>query len=206
MRVPENMSYEQLMAYADNPGDVLAQAFAGAVRTSVASGLFPALFFGLTEKQFGCLLERYFPGAWESIFEPGLAGAEAPCPSIRQDEMEDLLQLLLEHRSNDLDETNWLAHAIVAACMGDNHLWQDLGLTGREALSDLLRQNFTTLFEKNVGNMKWKKFFYKQLCDRAEVNMCQAPSCKVCNDYQKCFGPEDDSGLAALTRVVETVD
>jgi len=36
------------------------------------------------------------------------------------------------------------------------------------------------------------------LCDRAEVRACSAPSCQVCVDYQKCFGPEDDSGLGAL--------
>ena len=66
-----------------------------------------------------------------------------------------------------------------------------MGLTGRQALSDLLQQNFTALHDKNVGNMKWKKFFYKQLCERAEVNLCKAPSCQVCADYRSCFGPEE---------------
>jgi nitrogen fixation protein NifQ len=66
-----------------------------------------------------------------------------------------------------------------------------MGLPSRDVLSQLLRRYFTTLHDKNTGNMKWKKFFYKQLCDQAEVNLCRAPSCQVCSDYAACFGPED---------------
>ena len=185
------------MAYARNPGDVLTQAFAGAVRTAFDSGVFPALFFGLSEKQFGCLLDRYFPGAWPDLFAAAeLTDENTPCPSFRDEEMQDLLALLLEHRSGEREEATWLPYAIAAGCMGNNHLWQDMGLVGREALSDLLQQNFQTLYDKNTGNMKWKKFFYKQLCDRAEVNLCQAPSCQVCADYRSCFGPEEAVALA----------
>ncbi len=194
------VSHEQLMAYAARPDDVLTQAFAGAVRTAFAQGVFPAFFFGLTETQFGCLLDRYFPGATQALFMTGdLADDQASCPAFREDEIQDLVALLLEHRASDRDEVTWLAYAIATGCMGSNHLWQDMGLTGRQALSDILRNNFTTLHDKNVGNMKWKKFFYKQLCDRAEVNLCKAPSCQVCDDYHKCFGPEDATGLGALS-------
>ena len=83
---------------------------------------------------------------------------------------------------------------LATACLGDNHLWQDMGLSHRDALSDLLRRHFTALYDKNTGNMKWKKFFYKHLCERAEVNLCRAPSCQVCIDYAKCFGSEDGVG------------
>lgn len=82
----------------------------------------------------------------------------------------------------------WMAEA----CMGQNHLWQDMGLPNREALSLLIKTHFPTLFAKNTGNMKWKKFFYKQLCEREEIMICKSPSCSVCVDYQLCFGPEDD--------------
>jgi nitrogen fixation protein NifQ len=194
------VSHETLMSYARRADDVLAHAFAGAVRTALSQGVFPALLFGLSETQFRCLLDRYFPGAWQDLFvTANLLAEKTPCPAFREEEIKDLVALLLDHRVLDGDETHWLAFAIATACMGNNHLWQDLGLTGRQALSDLLQQNFTALFEKNVGNMKWKKFFYKQLCDRAEVNLCKAPSCQVCDDYQTCFGPEDGSGLAALS-------
>jgi hypothetical protein len=104
------------------------------------------------------------------------------------DEFDELVQLLLDHRSDDAEQTEWLAYAVASGCMGGDHLYQDMGLPDRQALSDLMARHFGTLMAKNSANMKWKKFLYKQLCDRAEV----------CSDYQKCFGPEDDRGLGAL--------
>lgn len=108
------------------------------------------------------------------------------CDPILADEFADLVALLLGHRSHDGPEAEWLAHAIASGCLGNGHLYHDMGLPNRQALSDLLREHFTTLFERNVGNMKWKKFFYKQLCDQAEVR-----ACRVCADYLACFGPEE---------------
>jgi nitrogen fixation protein NifQ len=183
------IDYNLLMSYASSPTDGLTQAFAGMILSSARSGFLPPdLPIGLTRDHFAELLDDYFPGARETLFEdlPGVA----PPPPFRADEVDDLLALLLEHRSIYERETVWLACAIAAGCMGQDHLYQDMGLPNRQALSELLKRNFTALFEKNVANMKWKKFFYKQLCDRAEVNMCKAPSCQVCDDYSACFAPE----------------
>lgn len=201
MDYAKNFNQSSLMAYAKTPADGLTQAFAGLVLSIARAGAaLPALPMGVSRERFGRLLEGYFPGALEALFEDfDLSADESGCPGLRSDEMDDLLALLLEHRSSDAEHTTWLAYAIAAGCMGDGHLYHDMGLPDRQALSNLLMQNFTALFEKNSGNMKWKKFFYKQLCERAEVNMCQAPSCQVCHDYLKCFGPEDDTGLAALS-------
>ena len=115
----------------------------------------------------------------------------AGCAALRCDEYQDLLALLLEYRRDDGDGTAWVAGTVAAACMGDNHLWQDLGLANRQELSGLLQTHFPLLYAKNTGNMKWKKFFYKQLCERADVNACRAPSCAVCDDYARCFAAED---------------
>ncbi|MCX7161517.1 MAG: nitrogen fixation protein NifQ [Rhodocyclales bacterium] len=43
---------------------------------------------------------------------------------------------------------------------------------------------------KNSGDMKWKKFFYRQLCEAAGVLICKSPSCANCCDYSHCFGAE----------------
>lgn len=109
-------------------------------------------------------------------------------------EKADLRSLLLECRARGAVEELWFAHIIAAICLRPNHLWQDMGFESRTDISQLLARHFPALYAKNVDNMKWKKFFYKQLCDRAEVRMCQAPSCGVCNDYAECFGSEDVSG------------
>ncbi|MFA7241462.1 MAG: nitrogen fixation protein NifQ [Sulfuricellaceae bacterium] len=112
------------------------------------------------------------------------------CAPLRDDEFQDVLDLLLEYRADNGSETAWLASAVAAACLGGNHLWQDLGLANRQELSDLLQTAFPALYARNTGNMKWKKFFYKQLCERAEVQACRAPSCAACADYAQCFAPE----------------
>lgn len=203
MDYARNINQNTLMAYARTPADALTQAFAGMVLAIAKEGeALPGLPMGISRERFGRLLNDYFPGALESLFENfDFSEDESCCPGLRSEEIDDLLTLLLEHRSNDAEHTTLLAYAVAAGCMGAGHLYHDMGLPDRQALSSLLRQNFATLFEKNSGNMKWKKFFYKQLCERAEVNMCKAPSCQVCDDYVKCFGPEDDTGLAALSAI-----
>jgi len=108
----------------------------------------------------------------------------------RLEELQDLLDLLLEHRADDSDETRRMAYFVAESCMGDNHLWQDMGLPNRNALNALMHTHFPNLHAKNSGNMKWKKFFYRQLCERADILICKSPSCGVCVDYDKCFGPE----------------
>jgi nitrogen fixation protein NifQ len=108
----------------------------------------------------------------------------------RMDELDDIVELLLDHRCDNSQATRDMAHFVAQSCMGDNHLWQDMGLPNRDALNTLMHTYFPTLHAKNSGNMKWKKFFYKQLCERAEIFLCKAPTCGVCEDVDKCFGPE----------------
>lgn len=112
-------------------------------------------------------------------------------PDNRMDEFDDIVALLLEHACDNSAATRELALFIAQACMGDNHLWQDMRLPNRTALSELMRARFPTLAAKNTGDMKWKKFFYKQLCERADIFICRSPSCGICIDYDKCFGPEN---------------
>ena len=82
-----------------------------------------------------------------------------------------------------------MAHVVAVGCMGQDHLWQDLGLTDRSELNALMRRNFPSLAARNVKDMKWKRFLYKQLCEAEGIYACRAPSCEVCTDYHVCFGP-----------------
>lgn len=111
--------------------------------------------------------------------------------SRRDDEVADVLALLLEHSAPGAGpEVRQVAETVAVACLGDNHLWQDLQFASRAGLSALMRQWFPALVEKNHADMKWKKFLYKQLCEREEIFVCKSPSCAVCCDHPKCFGPE----------------
>ena len=106
-------------------------------------------------------------------------------------EWEDLVNLMLEFRAGEDDSEQWIAEIVAAACMGLDHLWQDLGLWNRGELSAVLNLNFPELAQRNNKDMKWKKFLYKQLCERDGTYVCRAPSCDVCADYKVCFGPEE---------------
>jgi nitrogen fixation protein NifQ len=189
----EYFRYDPLMVYAKDPQDPLTCAFASAIDLARSSSrLVGRQGFGLNLGEFSALLDRYFPGALGVYITPSFRAALAPKSLVQTDEFEDLVQLLLGHCASDAEETRWLAYAAAACCLGDDHLWQDMGLPDRKSLSELLRSHFPALYARNTGGMRWKKFFYKQLCERNGAFVCRSPSCSVCSEYSNCFGPEED--------------
>lgn len=182
-RVSCSPDRQQLLSAARDPQDMATLALCGVLAR------FPIL--RLEAPEFTRLLGRYFPGACLGVADPMVLSATgAVCTAIPPEEFDDLLGLLLQHCRDDSEETGWLAHAIASACAGGNHLWEDMGMPNREALSELIKRYFPTLYFKNTANLRWKKFFYKLLCDRAQIQLCKAPSCGVCSDYLQCFSPE----------------
>ena len=169
------------------PGEELrALALVGVIGKALAARRQP-LLRGLSEERLLALLAAYLPGPVL------LSAANVPAADHADDEYDDIVELLLEYRAVADESGAWLCHAIATAAMGDQHLWQDMGLPNRQVLSDLLCENFPALAAKNSGDMKWKKFFYRQLCERAGVPICKAPHCAECCDRALCFGPEDGS-------------
>lgn len=178
--------FAQLMVYATGlPNDEL---FAKLLASqAVGLGILPT-YLGLRKSVFTTLFKQHFPGAKLPKVSPILVRT---LNKTRLAEREDLKALLLEHRAGiDPCEVE-LGEIVAAACMGGNHLWQDLGLWSRADVTQLMTQNFPTLAAKNLHDMKWKKFLYKQLCQQAGVYVCRAPSCEVCVDYVHCFGAEE---------------
>ncbi len=112
--------------------------------------------------------------------------------ALREDEVADVAALLLDHADPHAGPPEWIeaaATAVAVACLGDSHLWQDLLLADRSELNTLMRYWFPAIVAKNSGDMKWKKFFYRQLCERADILICKSPSCGVCSDRPQCFEP-----------------
>ncbi|WP_372524411.1 nitrogen fixation protein NifQ [Piscinibacter sp.] len=179
--------YRLLMSHAAQPADALTQALAGVMssgRTRPAAFAAPVARLPREEQQ--ALVDSLFPGL--SLRWPEGAGVEA-------DEFDDLVSLLRAHASDADRASGWLVHAIATACMGANHLWQDMGLAHRDALNALMQRHFTSLKTRNAQNMRWKKFFYRELCVQAEVLICKSPSCAQCVDEPVCFGVEQGTAL-----------
>lgn len=162
----------------DGNRSLLASILAG---QASGAGCLPA-DLGLGAAALGELLARYFPGA-------DIPATQRPAQPIP--EREDLEKLLLDHRAGRSPAEAWIATIVATACAGADHLWQDLGFTSRAELSQLMQVNFPALAALNSGDMKWKKFLYRQFCSREGIYVCPAPSCGVCTDFAKCFGPEN---------------
>lgn len=141
---------------------------------------------GLEAEQFNMLITHFFPGC--AIPEQAPSGSKLDFS--RMLEKQDLVNLLKLYAKPNSPEIDWIIDIIVAGCLGSDHLWQDLGLWSRSQLSAMLHHNFPELAVRNNKDMKWKKFLYKQLCEAEGLYLCRAPSCEVCIDYPKCFGPE----------------
>jgi nitrogen fixation protein NifQ len=119
----------------------------------------------------------------------------------RADEVDDVLALLLDHadpEAGSAEQRHRVAWAMACACLGDGHLWEDLGLASRASLSSLMAHWFPALAARNTQHMRWKKFFYKQICEREALPICRAPSCAVCSEQGVCFGPEEATRLKPL--------
>jgi nitrogen fixation protein NifQ len=147
---------------------------------------------GLTGRELARLLAQRFP-----------LGA-LPFPLWREGEpvLEDeetlLRELLADNRARKDECADWLVAILARRSMRDDHLWQDLGLLNRGELGRLLERHFPALHAGNVNNMRWKKYFYRRICELEGFSLCSAPHCSVCVDFASCFGDED--GMSRLAQ------
>jgi nitrogen fixation protein NifQ len=185
---------QTLLACARHPHDPATLALAGVLSTSFERhGLALLPMPGRDMPATRALLAHWFPGADNLLGLDWTVLAHAHRPEPRCDEIDDLVSLLTTHANPSAGtaaQTEDVAWALACASLGQDHLWQDLRLPSRTELSQLMQHWFTPLAVRNVLHMKWKKFLYKQLCERENLFICKSPSCQVCTDHALCFGPE----------------
>jgi len=142
---------------------------------------------GLGADGFAAMCAYHFPGpAW-----PGKATGSAAWNSDSMPEYNELRQLFTDYQAPRLSEQPWWIDLLIIGCGGHEHMWRDMGLFERDDLSRLLHENFPQLAARNSRDMKWKKFLYKQLCEREGIIACPAPTCDACSHFSDCFAPED---------------
>ena len=154
---------------------------------SVGLGALPDAI-GLEPADFKRLQQSFF----RALNIPAQAVSGRTADFSRMLEREDLIRYLhVRAAYPEREETFWITSILVAGCLGEDHLWQDMGLWSRQELSGLIAYNFPSVAAANHQDMKWKKFLYKQLCETEGIYVCRAPSCDVCLDYSRCFGSEE---------------
>ncbi len=187
LRAAQTVKDDEGEAFDDH---VFACVVSAALTDRAAAGRALTESLGLTRVETAALFAARFP-----LSKAPLCLERASDPSREMEE--DLLRdMLADHSAGRGGESAWLATIVARRAMGDDHLWQDMGLSNRGEVSRLLARHFPALHAANVKNMRWKKFFYRRLCELDGFSLCAAPHCSVCADFASCFGDED--GLSRL--------
>jgi nitrogen fixation protein NifQ len=154
---------------------------------------------GLSADELAALVTQCFPAARSFA-----ASRSQQNDKAEDDEVAMVRDLLLAHRSTVGDTGRWLAAMVARRSMEPNHLWEDLGLRDRGELTRLLNRHFGPIAVRNTRSMRWKRFFYRTLCESDGFVMCSTPVCSNCGDFNLCFGEESgESRLAQRRRAFE---
>ena len=172
-------------ASADTPDARLFGALVAARARRDELGL-----LGLSHRQFAGLLTRQFPrlpAADVAALAP--TAAMAVLPSTHAAFVATLHTQLMNdaNPAADRDDAGCLASIIAHACLRPDHLWRDLGLDGRDAVSAMLDRYFPALAARNVAHLRWKKFLAQEVAASLDVPPGPAPGCPGCEDFGFCF-------------------
>lgn len=143
---------------------------------------------GLSAAQWRGLVSRHFthePAAMPSVESVAIGlNTEQHLEFVAK-----LRELMLQYANPavPLDDAQCLASIITHACLRPDHLWRDLGLSGRDDVSAMLDRYFPTLAALNVTNLRWKRFLAQQLALSLGQTPGPAPGCPGCEDFGFCF-------------------
>ncbi|OXI78981.1 hydrogenase [Burkholderia sp. AU33423] len=172
-------------ASADTPDARLFGALVAARARRDEIGL-----LGLSHPHLAGLLTRQFPrlpAADVAALAP--TAAMAVLPSTHAAFVTTLHTRLMNNANPaaDRDDAGCLASIIAHACLRPDHLWRDLGLDGRDAVSAMLDRYFPALAARNIAHLRWKKFLAQEVAASLDVPPGPAPGCPGCEDFGFCF-------------------
>ncbi|AAM54794.2 nitrogen fixation protein NifQ (plasmid) [Rhizobium sp. Pop5] len=152
---------------------------------------------GLSLRELRDIPARSFPARLIRAF--ALQEASDCVPDAEEQLLRDML---LGHVRPGDPEGVRFAKIIARRSMREDHLWRDLGLLDKAELRRLLFAHFPALVAGNTNNMRWKKYFYRKICEAEGFSLCSAPSCKECGDFNECFLPEESGSLSGAAEFV----
>ncbi|KND60831.1 Nitrogenase FeMo-cofactor synthesis molybdenum delivery protein NifQ [Candidatus Burkholderia verschuerenii] len=165
--------------------------FARLIGARIDGGDLPLL--GLDRDAFAALMTRHFPRDTATP-RPPLAVLQTPHRAF----VRDLHGLLMWHdriAAENADDARCLASIIAAAALRPDHLWRDLGLSGRDDVTAMLGRHYPELIARNTENLRWKKFLAQEVAHANGVAPTCAPGCPGCEDYGFCYPAETLSGV-----------
>lgn len=175
----------ELLAAADESPTPDARLFARLVAAREVRGEIGLL--GVTQDALDALVQRHFRNIARS---PRILALPATLPSSAHADFLSALAALLQTHANpsvNEDDTRCIAAIIAHACLRPDHLWRDLGLSGRDDVTSMLERYFPTLVIRNTANLRWKKFLARELALARGMEPGPAPGCPGCEDFGYCF-------------------
>ena len=142
--------------------------------------------FQLSASERQMLLTRWPPPCvlWDELAQREPA---TDAPVDHADLLMPLLNLLMAHRAGTDGALTVLSNTLASACFGSHHLWQDLGATGRDEVSYLLKIGFPVLFASNTRNLRWKRHLFLVLGEQLGRQDLRPPKCDDCDHHEACF-------------------
>lgn len=175
-----NLNYFKQIIRAQLSGNIILPHGLGLVQTS-----YQQLRKAINDPELLRMEIEWYKDDWTLIRERASLCSELF--AMKEDERKELIALLYSYRNKQDPSSEEMATVIATACLAKFHLWESLGLQERAQLGELIKHNFPALHARNTENMRWKRFFYRQLCEQDGDYICRAPSCEECKSYAECF-------------------
>lgn len=143
---------------------------------------------GLSGAALAALLRRHFlpvPDGWQAL------ASTLPTPAWASHavfvvEMKKMMRRRADPILHPVDAAD-MATILATACLRPDHLWRDLGLTGRDDVTALLTHFFPTLVAENTANLRWKRFLAEACAHAYGRAPAPAPGCPGCEAYGECY-------------------
>jgi len=145
---------------------------------------------GLSAQALGGLAQRHFAAeAVTALSSPNLPH-QAPIVDVTHAafvaSMRDFL-IGLAAPEVDAADAQCLAAILAHACLRPDHLWRDLGLAGRDDVTQMLTRFFPEVVARNRDGLRWKKLLARELARATGGVPGPAPGCPGCEDFGFCF-------------------
>jgi len=148
---------------------------------------------GLSREEVSRILVSFFPGFDPALLDAGIGRRFPELPEVNSDVRELILSYIADNASmQEKQAGDLLARILAARAAIPGHLWVSMGFFKRPQLTAAIRRYLPLMAKANNKNMRWKRFFFKQVCDRNGGNMCKTPNCGDCSDYAVCFVTEPE--------------
>ncbi|SAL13781.1 hydrogenase [Caballeronia terrestris] len=177
-----------LLERANDPPAADTIAFARLIGARLDAG--ELLLLGLSRAEVDALISRHFPHGQTRVDTPSAMLWSPHWPFVSE-----LRALLLKYDVTAMKraaDAYCLATIIATACLRPDHLWRDLGLSGRDDVTAILQRHYPDLIVRNVKNLRWKKFLAQEVALAHGRPVTHAPGCPGCEDFAHCY-PSDST-------------